>query len=149
LQRSKKVNHAVVSSCTNHLFTFTDDDERMTSIAYILLLVIALMFSVAAGFIAHHVRAHFTFSPERVTGSDVFDQALSGEDILFESQVVGAQWDENGFWDVNSNRNLIYYVVSLAGATLLAWLWFWPDRAKIVGLFCKFTTLIGLDSPLC
>jgi hypothetical protein len=125
------------------------DAENVVSLSYILLATLAVFVSAAAGFVAHHVRSHFTYSPERITDIDIVDQALSGEDILFESQVVGAKWDDNGYWDVDSNRNLIYYMASFAGMTLLASLWFWPDRVKLVGQFCTFMSWVGLSSPLC
>ena len=121
----------------------------MTDLTYIIGVLLSVFVGAGFGFAAHFARAHFTTYPERVTGNDWMDDAMSNNDIVFESQVVGAKWDDNGFWDADSNRNLIYYVATCAAAPVMAGIWFWSDRVQVVGAFCHTAMGLGLTPPMC
>jgi hypothetical protein len=58
--------------------------------------------------------------------------------------MVGAEWDDAGFWAPDSVRNFIYYVASGFSAPLLLGVGFWSLRTEIVTVICS-----GLPSPIC
>ncbi len=125
----------------------------MVTFGYLVFVFMAAMFGAVLGFIGHFARAHFTYTPEEVfsggTLSDLANDLLSSNGTTFEKHVIGAEWDDNGFWDADSNRNLVYYVASGFIAPLFIGVLFWPDRAKLVGAACAGLLKIGLHSPLC
>jgi hypothetical protein len=121
----------------------------MTTVTYLFLWLLALLLSAFIGFVAHFARAHLSYLPERVTGNDWIDDAMSNNDIVFESKVIGAKWDDNGFWDADSNRNLIYYMLSFMAVTAAVGLWFFPDRVAVVTGVCKVSSHFGITPLFC
>lgn len=122
--------------------------RAMVEIAFLSFLFVAVLLGAVLGFIGHYSRAHLRFPPEDLGLGEPLD-TLTRDDYQFEKHVVGAKWDDAGYWDALSNRNLIYYVVSGAGAPLLFGFVFWEARAAIVGKVCAGLDVLGLASPFC
>jgi hypothetical protein len=120
----------------------------MVSTAYILFVA---GFSVAGGLLgiaAHFWRAHAIMYPEDLGFGEPLN-TLSRDDYQWEKHVVGAEWDDAGYWDPGSVPNLLYYMISGFGAPLVAGLVLWTEREPLVGLVCDGLLKIGLQSPLC
>ena len=64
-----------------------------------------------AGIVAHFWRAHATMFPEDLGLGEPLD-TLTRDDYQWEKHVVGAEWDDAGYWDPGSVRNLVYYMAS-------------------------------------
>jgi hypothetical protein len=123
------------------------------TLTYIAFIFLAAIIGAGFGFAGHFARAHFTYSPEQVfdggLASDITNDMLSSHDLTFEKHVVGAEWDDNGFWDADSNRNLIYYMTSGFAAPIIIGIMFWHERATLVKGACDGLLSIGIHSPLC
>jgi hypothetical protein len=125
----------------------------MTTLAYISFVFVAAFIGAALGCLGHFARAHFTATPEKIFEggliANIANDFLSPHSTMIEEHVVGAEWDDNGFWDAESNRNLVYYIISgFAGPIIFGFI-FWSERAKIVEAICKGSLAIGLHSPFC
>jgi hypothetical protein len=120
----------------------------MVLLAYISFTLIATVFGAVLGYVGHYWRAHFTYTAEDLGLGEPWD-SLTREDYQFEKHVVGAKWDDNGFWDDSSNRNLCYMVVSGAAAPLIASFVFFGSRSEIVSGVCLGLSSLGLNSPVC
>jgi membrane protease YdiL (CAAX protease family) len=68
---------------------------------------------------------------------------------MFEEHIVGAKWDENGHWDPNNNRNLLYYLITGFMLPLIFGIIFWGHRSEIVAKACHSLQATGLHPPLC
>ncbi len=125
----------------------------MVTVNYIFLVSVAAVVGAILGFFGHFARAHLTYTPEKLMdgglGADIFNDMFSSHSTTFEKHVIGAEWDDNGFWDDASNRNLIYYVISGFVAPLIAGAIFWPNRALLVNMTCQGMLHLGLHPPLC
>ncbi|MCA0432627.1 MAG: hypothetical protein LCH46_05130 [Proteobacteria bacterium] len=120
----------------------------MVEIAYLAFAFGACLLGAVLGWVGHFWRSHTTFPPEDLGLGEPWD-TLTRENYQFEKHVVGAKWDDAGYWDDLSNRNLIYYVASgFAGPLLLA-VFFWHERASLVLSICGGLTRFGLSPPLC
>jgi hypothetical protein len=120
----------------------------MDAIAYICFVLIASLFGTIFGVLAHYARAHFTYYPEDLGLGEPWD-TLTRDNYGFEKHVIGAKWDDNGFWDVDSNRNLIYYAVSGFATPLLFGVMFFSYRTEVVDLSCRGFSLLGLTPIVC
>ena len=125
----------------------------MVELAYVFFVTAAALLGAVIGFVTHFARANFS-RPEKLFDdedllSDVLNQAMGDRDYMFEKHVVGAKWDEGGYWDQLSNRNLVYMVLSGLSVPLMLGAILWPMRAQIVAVTCSGLLQIGLHSPLC
>lgn len=125
----------------------------MIDLAYIFFVVAATVLGGIIGFAMLFARANFG-RPEKLFDdedllSDVLNGAMGDRDYIFEKHVVGAKWDEGGYWDQLSNRNLIYMVLGGLSVPLMLGIFLWPLRDQIVLVTCSGLVRIGLHSPLC
>lgn len=120
----------------------------MTGIAYILFVIAAAVIGGLAGIAAHYWRAHATMYAEDLGLGEPLN-SMTRDDYQWEKHVVGAEWDDAGYWDPGSVRNLLYYMLSGAGAPLLLGFAFWGERGTIVTTACKLIAATGLNSPIC
>jgi hypothetical protein len=120
----------------------------MITVAYICFVAIASIFGIAIGVLAHFARAHFTYVPEDLGLGEPWN-TLTRDDYGFEKHVVGAKWDDNGFWDADSNRNLAYYAISGFVMPLIFGFIFWPERHQFVALTCRGMQAMGLSPIVC
>lgn len=125
----------------------------MLDLAYIFFVVAATVLGGIIGFVAHFARANLG-RPEKLFDdedllSDVLNNTMGDRDYMFEKHVVGAKWDEGGYWDQLSNRNLIYMVLGGFSTPLMLGIFLWPVRASVVSAMCSGLAQIGLKSPLC
>jgi hypothetical protein len=125
----------------------------LVDLAYIFFVLAATVLGGFLGFISHFARSNLGRSEKLIDDddllSDVLNGALGPRDYMFEKHVVGAKWDEGGFWDELSNRNLVYMVLSGLAVPAVLGIGLWPERAKIVAATCSGLLRIGLHSPLC
>ena len=115
---------------------------------YIFLFILTLLGGVL-GFCMHYWRSNFSTYPEELTDNSLIDGFLTGQDMVFEKRVIGAKWDDNGYWDVYSFRNMIYYVCSFAVIPLIAALYDWRILKYVGDSFCAFMAAHGIHSLLC
>jgi hypothetical protein len=120
----------------------------VTDIAYISFVFTFAILGAGIGAIGHFARANMERWPEEVTDSDLLNEMMMNS-YLFEKYAVGAEWDDVGYWDGASVRNLVYYVLSGFATPLLLGLAFWSDRADVVAATCGLLTKAGLNPPLC
>jgi hypothetical protein len=120
----------------------------VTDLAYIAFVFTGAVLGAGLGALGHFMRANMERWPEKVTDSDVLNELMM-DSYLFEKYAVGAEWDDLGYWDGASVRNLVYYVLSGFGAPVMLGLMFWSNRAEVVAATCKVLTTAGLNPPLC
>lgn len=120
----------------------------MVLLAYFSFWFVATVLGAVLGFIGHYWRAHFRYIPEDLGLGEPWD-TLTRDDYQFEKHVVGATWDDNGYWDDLNNRNLIYMVASGAAAPLIFGAIFIGQRFEIVTGICTGLAAIGIHSPVC
>jgi hypothetical protein len=125
----------------------------LTDLAYIFFVIAATVVGGVIGFASHFARANLS-RPEKLIDdddllSDLLNGAMGPRDYMFEKHVVGAEWDEGGFWDELSNRNLVYLVLSGLSVPAMLGIILWPQRAPVVALACSGLNHIGLHSPFC
>lgn len=120
----------------------------MTGLAYCLFVLAAAVLGGLIGIAAHFWRAHATIYAEDLGLGEPLN-SMTRDDYQWEKHVVGAEWDDAGFWDPGSVRNLVYYMASGFCVPLLLGLAFWGERANIVAAVCKVVSATGLNSPLC
>ena len=115
----------------------------MTGFAYMCFVFAAAVIGALLGGLGHFWRVHATMFAEDLGLGEPLD-TLTRDDYQFEKHVVGAEWDDAGFWAPDSVRNFIYYVVSGFVMPLLLGIGFCGLRAEIVQAICS-----GLPSPVC
>jgi hypothetical protein len=120
----------------------------MVTLAYICFVLVASLLGIPLGALAHFARAHFTYFPEDLGLGEPLN-SLTRDDYSFEKYVVGAKWDDNGFWDAESNRNLAYYVISGFVSPLILGVVFFGQRVEIVAVSCQGFKAMGLSPLLC
>lgn len=120
----------------------------MAEIAYIAFLLAFTVLGTLLGAAAHFWRAHAKMFPEDLGLGEPLD-TLTREDYQWEKHVIGAEWDDAGYWDPGSVRNLVYYMASGAAAPLIFGALFWGQRHDAVKLVCQLSAAAGLTSPLC
>lgn len=126
----------------------------MLTTNYIMFVLIAAVMGAILGFCGHFARAHLTYTPERIFDGDGFgpgllNDMLSSHNLTAEKHIVGAEWDDNGFWDSESNRNLVYYMLSGFATPVILGFIFWPQRFIVMGIVCQGLTGAGLHPPMC
>ena len=120
----------------------------MTSFVYLCFVFAAAVFGGLLGIAGHYWRAHATMYAEDLGFNEPLN-TLTRDDYQWERYVVGAEWDDAGFWAADSVRNLLYYVLSGVAVPMFFGLIFWGQRGEIVGAVCEMLTRLGLTSPIC
>jgi hypothetical protein len=120
----------------------------MVTVAYLSFMFVAILLGAALGFIGHYKRAHLRFPPEDLGLGEPLN-TLTRDNYQIEKHIIGAKWDDAGYWDEASSRNLLYYVATGAAGPVLAGLWFWPERERLVAWVCGLLLSCGLQSPFC
>lgn len=120
----------------------------MTDMAYIGFVLSLSLFGALLGILGHLWRAHATYFPEDLNLGEPLD-TLTRDNYQVEKYLVEAEWNDAGYWDGESLRNLIYYVVSGALAPLIVGAALWSERFTLVAAACQGLTAIGLNPPLC
>jgi len=120
----------------------------MTDVAYIGFVLSLSIVGALLGIIGHFWRAHATLYAEDLGLGEPLD-TLTRDNYQVEKYLVEAEWNDAGFWDSESVRNLIYYIVCGALGPLIAGAALWSERSNLVAAACKGLTALGLDPPLC
>ncbi|WP_373504926.1 hypothetical protein [Aestuariivirga sp.] len=120
----------------------------MADFAYIAFVLAFIVLGTLLGILAHFWRAHATIVAEDLGLGEPLN-TFTRDDYQWEKHVVGAEWDDAGFWDPGSVRNLLYYMASGAFTPLLIGVALWGERAQLVTLACQSLAKLGLNSPLC
>lgn len=124
------------------------ENVAVTGIAYILFVIAASVLGGLLGIAAHYWRAHATMYAEDL-GLDEPLNTMMRDDYQWEKHVVGAEWDDAGFWDPGSVRNLVYYMLSGICMPLLLGVALWSERGTVVSTACSLIAATGLNSPIC
>ncbi|CAN5528939.1 hypothetical protein BH10PSE7_BH10PSE7_02630 [soil metagenome] len=120
----------------------------MVDLTYIGLVLSMCVIGVFLGIAGHFLRANATPYPEKLFDSDLYNEAFM-DGYFFEKYAIGAEWDDSGYWDGNSLRNLAYYIISGFMVPALVGLYFWDQRAAIVPVACHWMQSAHLHPPLC
>ena len=115
---------------------------------YVFLLILTLLGGVI-GFGLHYWRANFSMFPENLTDNALIDSFLTNHDMVFEKHVVGAKWDDNGYWDFFSLPNVIYYVASGVSVPIILAMIDWKILKVLGDYFCAFMVAHGNHSLMC
>lgn len=119
----------------------------MVDLAYIAFVLAFAVLGAIGGLIAHFARSLETLPEDLGLGEPL--NTLTRDDYQVEKYVIGAEWDDNGYWDGGSPRNLIYYMAwgflmpVIIGAVL------WNGRAELMAKLCILLAKAGLHPPLC
>jgi hypothetical protein len=120
----------------------------MVETAYIAFVFAGTLVGVFIGVILHFVRAHAKYFPEDLDLGETAN-ILTRDDYLVEKYVARAEWNEIGYWDGDSVRNLAYYAITGALGPAVIGLAMWSERETVVGATCAALTAAGLAPPLC
>jgi hypothetical protein len=121
----------------------------MATFGYLVLVMTGSVAGAGLGAVAHWWRANATACPEKLFEDERWNAAFGGADYVYERDVVRAEWDEGGWWEFHSLRNLAYYVLSGAAAPLLIGAWYWSERQDIVARTCGSIVRLGLKAMFC
>lgn len=120
----------------------------MVTTAYILFVLSFAVLGGLFGILAHYWRAHATLYAEDLGLGEPLN-TLTRDDYQWEKHVVGAEWDDAGFWRSDSVRNLLYYMAMGFFTPILVGFFLWDQRADMVGMVCRGLIKAGLNSPFC
>ena len=120
----------------------------MTEIAFLSFIFAGCVAGTLLGIAAHYWRAHATMYAEDLGLGEPLD-TLTRENYQFEKHVIGADWDDAGFWAADSVRNLFYYMASGFVVPLILGFALWGQRDVVVIGVCQGLIGIGLSPPLC
>jgi hypothetical protein len=120
----------------------------MTNTAYITFVLSLGVFGALLGVAGHFWRANAEYFPEDLGLGEPLNK-LTRDNYLVEKYIVGAEWNDAGYWDADSLRNLVYYIVCGAMGPLVAGAALWSERATVVTSACQVLTALGLNPPLC
>jgi hypothetical protein len=121
----------------------------MQDAAYIAFVFTAAVLGALLGIGAHFWRAHATTYAEKLFDDSDIANGLFMDNYMAEKYIVGAEWDDAGFWAPDSVRNLLYYMISGFVLPLFFGLAFWAQRAELVAAICSLLARAGMYSPLC
>ena len=119
----------------------------MADLAYIGFVLAFAVFGAIGGLIAHFARALETVPEDLGLGETL--NTLTRDDYQFEKNVIGAEWDDNGYWDGGSPRNLLYYMASGFAMPIIMGVVLWSARYELVAKLCMLLARAGLHPPLC
>lgn len=73
--------------------------------------------AIAVGFFGHFWKSNFDSMPDRWSGNEAIDM-LTTEHSL-DKKMFGVEYNDNGFWQWHSLRNIAYYVTGSVSAVWL------------------------------
>jgi hypothetical protein len=120
----------------------------MVTLAYIAFVLAFTVIGGLLGIAAHYWRAHATMFAEDLGLGEPLN-TLTRDDYQWEKHVIGAEWDDAGFWDPGSVRNLLYYAASGVAVPLVIGAAMFGQREIVVQAICAGIAGAGLHSPLC
>ena len=116
----------------------------MNDLVYIAFVFAASVLGGLLGIAGHFIRAHATPYAEKLFDDGDFANGLFMDNYMVEKHVVGAEWDDAGFWAPDSLRNLVYYVACGIFMPAIIGILYWEERVAVVGAVCQ-----AISSPLC
>lgn len=119
----------------------------MADLAYIGFVLAFAVLGALGGLIAHFARALAPIPEDLGLGEPL--NTLTRDDYQYEKYVVGAEWDDNGYWDGRSPRNLIYYMASGFVIPVILGAILWNGRTELMAKLCALLAQAGLHPPLC
>ncbi len=119
----------------------------MDGLAYIAFVFAAAVLGALSGLAGHFLRA-LSYVPEDLDLGETIS-TLTRDNYQFEKHVIGAEWDDNGYWDSESVRNLVYYMASGFAVPLFIGLCLWGQRVETVHAVCSGLKHMGLTPLLC
>jgi hypothetical protein len=119
----------------------------MEDLAYAGFVLAFAVLGALLGLLAHFARANAIVPEDLGLGEPL--NSLTRDDYQWEKHVVGAEWDDNGYWDGGSPRNLVYYLVWGFVTPVLIGALLWGQRHDVLSLTCGFLRNAGLHPPLC
>lgn len=120
----------------------------MTGTAYVAFILSFAVLGAMLGLAGHFWRAHATMFPEDL-GLGETANILTRNNYLWEKYVMGAEWDDAGYWASGSVRNLLLYMAWGFMLPVLLGAAFWGERAAIVTAICAGLSDLGFTSLLC
>jgi hypothetical protein len=120
----------------------------MVTFAYTAFVLAFTVIGGLLGIAAHYWRAHATMFAEDLGLGEPLN-TLTRDDYQWEKHVIGAEWDDAGFWDPGSVRNLLYYAASGVAVPLVIGAVMFGQREIVVQAICAGIAAAGLHSPLC
>jgi hypothetical protein len=120
----------------------------MTDTAYIAFVLSLSLLGALVGILGHFSRAHATLYPEDLGLGEPLNM-LTRDNYVVEKYVAEAKWDDAGYWDPDSLRNLVYYIICGALGPLAVGAALWSEREILVAATCQGLTSLGLTPPLC
>ena len=92
-------------------------DCGMMSFNQLIAVFIYTVLAVIAGFFFHFWKSNFDPMPDRWSGNEAIDM-LTTEHSL-DKKMFGTEYNDNGFWQWHSLRNIAYYVLTTVAAVWL------------------------------
>jgi len=120
----------------------------MVDIAYIAFVASFAVLGALFGIAGHFLRANTTLYAEDLGLGEPLN-TLTRSDYQWERYVIGAEWDDAGYWASDSVRNLVYYMATGFCVPLVVGLMLWGEREQVVTTVCAGLAAAGLNSPLC
>jgi hypothetical protein len=121
----------------------------MVAFGYIVLVITGAALGGLLGVAALWWRAHATPYPEKLFDDERWNAAFNGADYVVERDIVKAEWDDAGWWEYHSVRNLLHYVLWSMAAPLILGACFWSERAAAVAKTCAALASIGWAPLFC
>ena len=121
----------------------------VATFGYLVPVLTGSVIGAGLGVAAHWWRANATACPEKLFDDERWNGALGGADYVYERDVVRARWDDGGWWEFHSLRNLAYHVLSGALFPLFLGAWFWGKRQGIVAKTCGTVARLGMKALFC
>jgi hypothetical protein len=109
---------------------------------YIALLFVLSLLGAVVGFVAHHVHAAVG-GDERPLWEDGWSGWLLSREHEYDKR-MGQEYGPDGWWDGESNRNLVMYMASGAITPLLCGVLGWSDG---LNAFAKGCIALGTWAP--
>lgn len=119
----------------------------MADLAYIGFVLAFAVLGALGGLLAHFSRAAATVPEDLGLGETL--NTFTRDDYQYEKHVIGAEWDDNGYWDSGSPRNLIYYMASGFIMPVILGALLWNGRIELMAKLCMLLAKAGLHPPLC
>lgn len=120
----------------------------MATFEFLCIWFVALVAGILAGCGTHYWHAFLVRHPDKLfEGYRWRDHLLNG--ALSSRYEWWADYDEDGWWEFYSLKNLAYHMIVPVGAAILFGLVFWSQRADVVRSVCRSLGTIGLSPLFC
>ncbi len=120
----------------------------MVTFSYLVMWFFAFVFAFLFGVFSHWVHANFQPYPDKLfDGGGASDWALN--EMMSPKYRAWGEYDEAGWWEFDSWRNLATHVVPPMLLVLLTGILNWSDRADAVTYVCERAAAFGLLTRVC